>query len=559
MIRRLIIASGAVAAVFLATGPLRAEPPASTESVASPAPESAAPPAASPETTPATSAPPVIAAPASPEATALRSALEALAAGANDEERNEHADLASFYEKRGYAPLWLTAPGELTPKASQLIAEFQRADEWGLDAHDFRLPSGLEHSATPEKAASAEIALSLTLLKYGRFARGGRIINPSEQLSSYLDRRPQLLKPLAILEGAAAADQPDAYLRGLHPSHPQFEKLRQKYLALSAHGQPGKGRGASADARRLLANMEEWRWMPVDLGDLYVWNNIPEYTQRVMKNGAAVRTERIIAGETGKQTPIFSRPLRKITFKPTWIVPDSIKVRELWPSLLKGGGLMREWLLEVRTKEGQPVNWRKINWSTADIRTYDVIQPNGPKSVMGKVKFSFPSQHTVFMHDTMERDKWMFRAVKRTFSHGCMRVNDPIGLARILLREDKGWDAAHVNDMLRTGPHNNEIAIERKIPVHITYFTALVDEGGKLHTFSDVYGHERRIIQALEGKWDQIVKGRDHLAPVELSDAHVRGRQRITDDGESDPSEGRRGRGRRGAGLFDSIFTGDGF
>jgi L,D-transpeptidase YcbB len=166
----------------------------------------------------------------------------------------------------------------------------------------------------------------------------------------------------------------------------------------------------------------------------------------------------------------------------------------------------------------------------------------------------------VFMHDTMERDKWMFRAVKRTFSHGCMRVNDPIGLARILLREDKGWDAAHVNEMVRTGPSNNEIAIERKIPVHITYFTAMVDEGGKLHTFSDIYGHERRIAQALEGKWEQIVKGRDHLAPVELSDAHV-GRRHVADGGDGEPSEERRGRGRgrRGAGLFDSLFTGDGF
>ena len=102
---------------------------------------------------------------------------------------------------------------------------------------------------------------------------------------------------------------------------------------------------------------------------VYVWNNIPEFTQRVIKNGAVVRKERIITGEIGKQTPIFSRPLRKITFKPTWIVPDSIKVRELWPSLLRGGGLMREWALEVRTKEGQPLDWRKINWRTTDIRT----------------------------------------------------------------------------------------------------------------------------------------------------------------------------------------------
>ena len=137
--------------------------------------------------------------------------------------------------------------------------------------------------------------------------------------------------------------------------------------------------------------MEQWRWMPADMGELYVWNNIPEYTQRVVKGGAVLQTERIVAGEIGKQTPIFTRPMRRITFRPTWKVPESIKVRELWPSLLQGGGLMREWDLEIRTKDGQLVDWRKLDWTKTDIREYDVIQPNGPKSVMGKVKFSFPN------------------------------------------------------------------------------------------------------------------------------------------------------------------------
>lgn len=100
--------------------------------------------------------------------------------------------------------------------------------------------------------------------------------------------------------------------------------------------------------------------------------------------------------------------MRRITFKPTWIVPDSIKAREIWPSLLRGGGLMRQWDLEMRTKDGQLVDWRKLDWSKTNILEYDVLQPNGPKSVMGKVKFSFPNQHTVFMHDTLPRDKYMF-------------------------------------------------------------------------------------------------------------------------------------------------------
>ncbi|MFZ1107185.1 MAG: L,D-transpeptidase family protein, partial [Rhodomicrobium sp.] len=489
------------------------------------------------------------------EAEALKQALSAVPAGSTDEERNERAALVSFYESRGYASLWVDARAAYTPKGSAAAGEIERAAEWGLDPRDFALPAGAGEAASLESAAAAEVKTALAILKYARHARGGRIVNPSEQLSSYLDRRPQLLKPETILEAVAAADRPGQYLRGLHPAHPQFERLRQKYLALLEHGKP---RGA--EARKLLANMEEWRWMPADMGDVYVWNNIPEYTQRVVKNGVVVRKERIVAGLLDKQTPVFTRPMRKIVFKPTWIVPDSIKVRELWPSLLRGGGLIREWKLEVQTKEGEPVDWRKVDWANADIRTYEVVQPYGSKSVMGKVKFSFPSQHTVFMHDAMERDKWMFKASQRTYSHGCMRVANPIGLAEIVLREDKGWDAARVRREVAAGPDNNEIAIEHRIPVHITYFTALVDDGGALHTFPDVYGHERRIALALEGKWGQIVKGRDHLAPVELNMANAHPRHYAEDDAGDYPGW-RRG-GSRGApapsrgGFFSSLFGG---
>jgi L,D-transpeptidase YcbB len=489
------------------------------------------------------------------DAEALKKALSALPAGSNDEESNERAALLSFYGSRGYALLWADARAGFTPKGAAAADEIKRAGEWGLDARDFALPDGAGGSASPETAAAAEIKTSLAILKYARHARGGRIVNPSEQLSSYLDRRPQLVKPETVLEGVAAADRLDLFLRGLHPSHPQFERLRQKYLALLERAKP-----RSAEARKLLANMEEWRWMPAEMGDVYVWNNIPEYTQRVVRKGEVVRKERIVTGQLDKQTPIFSRPLRKITFKPTWIVPDSIKVRELLPSLLRGGGLMREWGLEVQTKEGEPVNWRKVDWSRADIRAYDVVQPYGSKSVMGKVKFSFPSQHTVFMHDALERDKWMFNASRRTYSHGCMRIHNPIGLAEILLREEKGWDAARVRQEVGAGPDNNEIAIEHKIPVHITYFTATVDDDGRLHTFPDVYGHERRIALALDGKWSQIVKGRDHLAPVELNVANVRQRHYAEEDmgeypwwrrgGSSSSSYSFRG------GFLESLFGG---
>ena len=205
-------------------------------------------------------------------------------------------------------------------------------------------------------------------------------------------------------------------------------------------------------------------------------------------------------------------------------------MREIWPSLLNGGGLMRQWALEVRTKDGQPVNWRKVNWARTDIREFDVIQPNGPKTVLGKVEvlISKPAHR---LHARYKgRGQMDVQRRPRTYSHGCMRVADPMGLVKVVLREDKGWDSTRVNETFSEGPLNNEIAIEHKIPVHMTYFTALAGEDGELHTFPDVYGHERRITLALEGKWDRIVKGRDHLAPVELDMAAAHPQHYAEDD-----------------------------
>ena len=217
------------------------------------------------------------------------------------------------------------------------------------------------------------------------------------------------------------------------PKQPQFEKLRQAYLA-----NRGKPLG-----RKILANMEEWRWMPDDLGQMHIMANVPEFMVYLVKDNARIHTERIVVGETGKQTTIFSRPLKTIVFKPMWRVPDSIKAHELQPNLRRGGSMFRQYDLELQTKDGQPLDYQSIDWNTANILDYEVVQPPGRKNVMGVVKFTFPSQHTIFMHDTV--DKWMFANSVRTLSHGCLRLRNPMKMAELVLAEDKGWDAAKTN------------------------------------------------------------------------------------------------------------------
>jgi len=517
------------AAGLLAGSPGWAEPAVAPSSAAGPGlsegPEAGAgasdrAPAEEPESQPsnAAAAPgtPAAAAlsPETPVAQAVRQRLDAVPDAGTDEEKNERAALIEFYGARAFAPLWLEAKG-LNADGTALRDEIGRSAQWGLDPADFKGPDvGPAAQGTadlaPEAQAAAEVELSLAALKYARFARGGRIIDPARDLDSNLDRRPQLLKPKTVLDGLSAAPDKAAYLAGTNPKHVQFERLREKYLALGAD--KGGKAAASREAKRIRANMEMWRWMPDDLGDMYMMANVPTFMIELVKGGTTIHTERIVAGEIGKQTTIFSRPLKSITFKPMWRVPESIKVRELWPSLLRGGGLMRQYGLELQTKDGKPLDYRTFDWTKTDIRDYEVVQPSGRKSVMGVVKFSFPSQHTIFMHDTP--DKWMFTARQRTLSHGCLRLRNPLAMAKLILAEDKGWDGAKVDELASTGPGNNEVPMEKRIRMHIVYFTAWVDDAGKLNTYGDIYGHEKRVTQALDGDWGKIAKGPDHLAPV---------------------------------------------
>ncbi|MCP4780869.1 MAG: L,D-transpeptidase family protein [Hyphomicrobium sp.] len=523
---------------------------------------------------------------------ALQEKLAASKNKGNATVRADRAVLSEYYSARKYKAVWVDASG-LKPRAKATLAEIEKAGDWGLDANAFVLPKSEETNAkTP---AEAEITLSLAILKYARHAHGGRIMDPAGTLSSYLDRTPQLLEPKSVLVSIASDDQPDAYLRSLHPRHPQFERLRKAYLALREAGPPQKlvtlPKGSTLrpgkkhrhvallrkrlglevpqvdgkpgnekfydealkeaviafkkekgiepvngivnrsvrdalnnvrtiTAEQLQANMEQWRWMPSDLGNLYVWVNVPEFTLRIAKNGEIVHTERAITGLVGKQTPVFSEDIKMIVFRPRWNVPNSIKVRELWPSLARGGRSFKRQGLRL-SRNGRVIDPRSVDWSQDDIRHFDVYQPPGSGNALGNVKFVFPNKHLVYMHDTPTKS--LFDKTTRTFSHGCMRIRNPQRMAEILLAEDKRWDTQQVDDLIKNGPGNNEVGIDRRIPVHVTYFTAWVDDEGETQTARDVYGHEKRIKLALAGKWLQIAKGPNHLAPVKI-DPNMRAR-----------------------------------
>ena len=260
---------------------------------------------------------------------------------------------------------------------------------------------------------------------------------------------------------------------------------------------------------RIVLNMERWRWLPADMAAFHIENNIPEYQTRVFQEGKLVHQEKIIVGKTDTPTPVFSANMQFVIFHPEWGVPDGIKVKEIWPYLRRapefdffggGGGvsdisILKRHNLRV-SYNGRPVDASQIDWTKADPRAYQFIQPAGGQNVLGVVKFRFPNRHDVYMHDTPQRE--LFSQSARAISHGCMRVHNPERLAAVILAWDRGWSADKVSGMI-AGSGTTEVKLEKPFPVHVTYFTARVEDDGKLTTFADLYGHDAKLAAALAG------------------------------------------------------------
>jgi L,D-transpeptidase YcbB len=398
------------------------------------------------------------------------------------------AALQAFYGNSSAARLWITDMG-LSARAQTALFEIERANDWGLDAAAFELPPAMDLPTSLDEEATAEIKLDLAILKYARFARGGRL-NPRE-LSGLFDQAPTLRDPRIVLREIASARAPDAYLQSLHPKHEPFVRLRHALLKM----RDGAG-GNSTDINRIIINMERWRWMPDELGPLYVWSNTPEFMLYVVKDGKTIFADKTQVGTADDPTPVFSADMTTIVFNPEWIAPSSVLVKSLLPRLRKQNySILDKYAFSV-SYQGNPVNPTKIDWTRVNIRDYTFTQKPGPKSNLGKVKFLLPNRHDVLLHDTFAARRKVFQQSMRAIGYGCVRMERADRFAEVLLAEDKGWSASEVNELWEHGV-NSPVALDRKIPVHLTYFTAVVDDTGKVSRFADLYGLDKKLAMAL--------------------------------------------------------------
>lgn len=247
--------------------------------------------------------------------------------------------------------------------------------------------------------------------------------------------------------------------------------------------------------RQIKANLERHRWMPEYLGDAYVTVNIPQFELSVFDKGELKYKEAVIVGRENYPTPSFSDSLQYIIFNPFWYMPKSIAKNELLPEIQLDPNYFINNGIKV-IKGGKVIDSKKINWKTANSDDYSFAQAASAYNPMGVVKFMFPNPHDIYIHDTPSRE--LFDNSRRSFSHGCIRVKDPVKFASFLLKGDATWDSTRIKKVLFS-QKETRANLPKPIPIHILYWTAFGDtETGELNFREDLYKWDDKLSKALE-------------------------------------------------------------
>ena len=261
----------------------------------------------------------------------------------------------------------------------------------------------------------------------------------------------------------------------------------------------------------VVSNMERWRWYPRDLGSAHVVVNLPDFTLKVMHNGAQVWTTRVVIGKPDKSTPLLTETMKYVTINPTWNVPPSIVYGEYLPALQQDPTVLERMGLKL------------INNRDGSVHIY---QPPGEANALGRIRFNFPNRFLVYQHDTP--DKHLFAHDARAYSHGCMRVQDPAKYAEVLFniaRPSENWTADRIKRMFGTGEQDIQLPVP--IWVHLTYQNAFVDDAGQLQIRRDVYNidsrtHGRDQERARHGRADAGAQARRGGLDQQRPAAHCR-------------------------------------
>jgi len=405
-------------------------------------------------------------------------------AAAND------ADLAAFYSARNYRPMWVSG-SMLRPEARRVVDLVAGARRDGLNPASFDLAGltrAVEAAASGEEAdlARAEILLSRSFSSYVRGLR-----RPADVGMIYVDNdlAPPPATARAVLNNFAAAPSLSSGIDAATRMNPLYVRMRDAFYAARERGEV-----TPAQERLLQANLERARALPADLGRRYILVDAASARLWMYENGRVQDTMRVVVGKSTEPTPLMAGYIRHVTVNPFWNVPPDLVQRRIAPAVLSRGlGYLRtagyevlsDWTADAQVVDPSTVDWGAVAAGRTELR---VRQLPGPANAMGRMKFMFPNEQGVYLHDTPNRE--LFEGDDRRQSSGCVRVEDADRLARWLFRRPVQVPSG--------GAIEQNVSLPEPVPVYITYLTA-APEGTRIAFREDAYGRDRQLLARLGG------------------------------------------------------------
>lgn len=391
----------------------------------------------------------------------------------------------AFYQSREFLPAWVDGVNT-TPQWKDLIQQLKYSAAHGLDPSRYQVAEFeqlRERSQTSvhgtqfpvEQVPEMDLRMTYAYLQYAADLLGWTH-NPREVHENWLiDEKKEDLA--ARLTQAISQGRVRDSLEELAPTHPQYRGL-QAALVLER-------RQPTGHADQIRMNMERWRWAPRHLGERYILVNVPAYVLQVMEGADPVLSMRVIVGDPEHQTPFFSDEMTYVVFSPYWNIPPDILREETLPRVARDPDFLRRNNIEVvgTSGEGDAIDPASIDWSDESATKHlRFRQRPGDDNALGLVKFVFPNHFNVYLHDT-PNDRLFFKE-RRCLSHGCIRVENPVAMAKYVMGGQPEWTETRIRQAMNAG-REQTARLKTPIPVHIGYWTAWVEPDGKTVTYTD--------------------------------------------------------------------------
>ena len=297
----------------------------------------------------------------------------------------------------------------------------------------------------------------------------------------------------------ARATDPELFDSGLEDGVKHFQQRQ----GLDVDGVIGGGTLAAMNVSvqqridQLRVNLERQRWYLHENHGEFILVDIPGYHVYWIKDNKVFWDAKAQVGKGYTQTPVFKDTIEFIEFNPTWTIPPGIMRRSILPNLKKDPDYLAKKGYLLLTQDGKEVDPKSVDWASIKTMPYMVRQPAGPNNALGLVKFMFPNKHMVYLHDTNHREH--FEVASRSFSSGCVRVENPFDMAEKLLAGQPGWDRKKIDDTVAASK-TKRVNLDKPIRIIIAYRTALVIDG-QVYFRNDIYKRDAKVLKQLDAKF----------------------------------------------------------